>query len=81
MQKNGMHLRSPSSIVNTCHRSLLKAIGHEIMQRAQAGVETILHKAKLHTGIHGNEMADRLANEVADECCMSRRFDYDLSND
>ena len=34
--------------------------------------------------IHGNEMADKLANEAADECCMSRhfqvKFDYDLSN-
>ncbi len=30
-------------------------------------------------------MADKLANEAADECCMSRhfrvKFDYDLSND
>jgi len=23
----------------------------------------------------------KLANEAADECCMSRHFDYDLSND
>jgi len=26
-------------------------------------------------------MADKLANEAADECSMSRHFDYDLSND
>ena len=51
------------------------------MQRAQAGDETILLKVKSQIGIHGNEMADRLENEAADECCMSRRFDYDLSND
>ena len=26
-------------------------------------------------------MADKLTNEAADECCMNRHFDYDLSND
>ncbi len=81
MQKIGMHLRSPSSTVDDCHRPLLEAIGHELLQRAQAGDETILLKVKLHIGIHGNEMADKLANEAADECCMGRHFDYDLSND
>jgi len=30
---------------------------------------------------NGNEMADKLANEAADECCMGRKFDDDLSND
>jgi len=81
VQKIGIHLRSPSSTVDDCHRPLLEAIGHELMQRAQAGDETILLKVKSHIGIHGNEMADKLANEAADECCMGRHFDYDLSND
>ena len=26
-------------------------------------------------------MADKLANEAADQCCMGRHFDYDLCND
>ncbi len=61
MQKIGMLLRSPSSTVDDCHRPLLEAIGHEIMQRAQAGDETILLKVKSHIGVHGNELAGKLA--------------------
>jgi len=81
MQKIGMHLRSPSSTVDNCHRPLLEAIGHEIMQRAQAGDETILLKFKTHIGIHSNEMADKLANDAPDQCCRSRQLDNDLSKD
>ena len=57
-------------------------MGHRIVQRAQADVETILLKVNSHTGIHSNEMADKLAN-AAGECCMSWHFDYNLmvSND
>ncbi len=46
------------------------------MQRAQARDETILLKVKSHIDIHGNEMADKPANEAADECCMNRHFEY-----
>ena len=67
MQKNGMHLKSPSTVVDGCHRSLLEVIGRELVQRAQAGDETILLKVKSHIGIHGNEMADKLAIVAADE--------------
>ena len=49
MQKIGMHLRSPSSTVDDCHRPLLEAIGHDIMQRAQAGDETQSQVAYRHT--------------------------------
>ncbi|DBB05711.1 TPA: hypothetical protein ACH3X1_016702 [Trebouxia sp. C0004] len=55
MQKVGMHLRSPSLTVENCHRPLLEAIGHEIMQLAKAGDETILLKVIPHVGIHGND--------------------------
>lgn len=77
LQKIGMHLRS----VKDCHRPLLEAIGLEIMPRALAVDETILFQGKSHIGIHGNGMADKLANEAADECCMSPHFDYAFTND
>jgi len=35
----------------------------------------------LDIGLHSNKMADKLANEAADECCMGRHFDDDLFND
>ena len=65
-----MPLRSPSSTVDDCHKPLLEAIGHEIMQRAQAGYEAILLKVRSHVNIHGKELADKLANE---ELCRFRR--------
>ena len=43
--------------------------------------EAILLKVKLHIAIHGDEVADQLANEAANECCMGRHFDNVLSND
>ena len=87
LQKVNVHLRSPSSTVDDCHRPQLAAIGHEIMQRSQAGDDTILLVSSEITyrlymsHIHGDEIADNLANEAADEYCMGRPFDYDLSND
>ncbi len=57
-----------------------KNSGHEFIPRAQAGYEAILFTVKSHISIHGNELADKLANEAEDECYMRRHFDYDLSN-
>ena len=38
-------------------------------------------KVKSRIGIPGNEMADRLANEAAEECMKARQFDCDVSQE
>ena len=76
MQKIARHLSSPESTINDCHRPLLEAIGQALLQRARNNEETVIVKVKSHIGIHGNEMADQLANEAADECRVRRRTNY-----
>jgi len=44
------------------------------------GMRQVL-KVKSQIGIRSNEMADNLANEAADECCLGRHYGYDLSTD
>ena len=69
--------------IDDCHQLLLLAITNLILDRAKTGLTIEIMKAKSHIGIHGNEMADRLANEaaLAEECTNSRarQFDRDVS--
>ncbi len=67
MQKMAKQLRSPSLMIDDCYRQLAKEIDDEFVQRARKRVTTTVMKVKSHIGIHGNEMADRLANEAAEE--------------
>ena len=68
MQKINKHLRAPAQTKDDCHQPLLQAITTLIVERAKAGLLTKIMKVKSHIGIHGNEMADKLANEAAEEC-------------
>ena len=64
-----------------CHQPLLQAITTLIVKRAKAGLITKIMKVKSHIGIHGKEMADKLANEAAEECTKARHFDRDVSQE
>ena len=81
MQKINKHLRAPAQTKDDCHRPLLQAITNLIVERAKAGLITKIMKVKSHIGIHGNEMADKLASEAAEECTKARHFDCDVSHE
>ncbi|KAL3158306.1 hypothetical protein ABBQ38_010550 [Trebouxia sp. C0009 RCD-2024] len=70
------HLRQPSATVDDWHRPLVAEIVRLILQRPRAGVDPSIVKVKSHTGMNGNEMADKLANEAAE--ASSTACDYDL---
>ena len=48
------------------HRAMVEQIVQILAQRAMAGGHTYLKKVRSHTGIHGNDEADRLAKEATD---------------
>ena len=80
MQKINKAIHSPSQIRYDCNRPLLQAIATLIVSRARQGIRTKIIKVKSHTGIHGNEQADQLANEAVKECTKTRpAFDQDVS--
>ena len=81
MQKINKHLRAPAQTKDDCHRPLLQAITTLIVERAKTGPTTKIMKVKSHIGIHDNEMADKLANEAAEECTKARQFDRDVSQE
>ena len=73
MQKMNKHLRAPAQTKDDCHQPLLQTITALIVERVKAGLVTTIMKVKSHIGIHGNEMADKLANEAAEDSERSAR--------
>ena len=80
MQKMCKQSDSPHQTKDYCHQSMLEAIVALVIGREQTGRLTRIMKVKSHIGIHGNEMADVLANE-AEVCMKARQFNCDVSQD
>ena len=59
-------LKHPANCTESPHKTLLLKISQLILARSQQGLKTDLLKVKSHTGIEGNEKADRLANAARD---------------
>ena len=59
---------------------MLQVITSLIVDRAKTGLTTKIMKVKSYIGIHGNEMADKLAESdaAAEECKKARQFDRDV---
>ena len=55
-------LLNPARHRQHAHRELLADIARRLLARAAAGHSTHIVKVKAHTGVHGNEQADQLAN-------------------
>ena len=62
-------IRSPtwSLLTENKHAALLTRIQAALIARSQNNAHTHIYKVRSHTGVHGNEMADRAANEAAKE--------------
>ncbi len=57
-------LDRPHMMRESKHKALIEQIVQILAHRAVAGGHTYLKKVRTHTGIHGNDEADRLAKEA-----------------
>jgi ribonuclease HI len=61
------YLNCPSAYIHNIHRDTLLSITHTLKTRCDAGIRTQIGKIKAHNNSLGNDLADTLANQVADE--------------
>ena len=59
-------LRRPHTLRHAKHRELISGIIDAVTTRARFGYTTRFIKVKAHTGIKGNELADKIAKEAVD---------------
>jgi hypothetical protein len=59
-------LDKPHMMRESKHKALVEQLVQILARRALAGGHTYLKKVRSHTGIHGNDEADRLAKEATD---------------
>jgi hypothetical protein len=60
------YLNCPSAYRHNIHRDTLLAITHTLKTRCNTSLRTHLGKIKAHNHSLGNDLADTLANQVAD---------------
>ena len=77
MQAINAQLRDPNDHKCHVHKHMLQAIADIILDRAELGRHTSIVKVRSHTGIHGNDWADILANQAAD----GDAWDVDMSDE
>ena len=56
----------PDMMRESNHKAVVEQLVQTLAQRAMAGGHTYLQKVRSHTGIYGNDEADRLAKEATD---------------
>jgi ribonuclease HI len=66
IQNTRKMLDRPHQMQESKHRVVVEQLIQVLAQRAMAGGHTYLKKVRSHTGIHGNDEADRLAKEATD---------------
>ena len=66
MQAIDKQTHNPIGNKSNTHEVLLKAIAASLLQRAHQGLDTTIIKVRSHIGIEGNEIVDKLANDVRD---------------
>jgi ribonuclease HI len=59
-------LNCPSAYRHNIHRDTLLSTTHTLKTRRDAGIRTYLGKIKAHNHSLGNDLADSLANQIAD---------------